>query len=111
MTVGVHKVRQQAVGPTTLPAADALNAQTVSFCFGAGPAVVSAPADQTACRLTVRVGTSVGQFEGTAWAGLGLGVLFDGMGKMDYDNHTVEDTFPRGRAANSEPTGRCFPFC
>jgi hypothetical protein len=42
------------------------------------------------------MGTSVGQFEGPAWTGFGLGVLFDGKWKMDYDDHTVEDTFPRG---------------
>ena len=92
MTVGVQKVRQQTVGTSTQPAADPLNAQAVSFRCGAGPAVVSAPADQTVRRLTVRVGAPLGQFEGTAWAALGLGVLFDGKGKMDYDDHACMET-------------------
>jgi hypothetical protein len=90
MPIGVQKVRQQTVGATTLLAADPLNAQAVSFHSGAGPAVVSAPADQAVSSLTVRVRTPVGQFEDTAWAGLGLGVLFDGKRKMDYDDHAME---------------------
>ena len=90
MTVGMQKVRQQTVGATTQPTADPLNAQAVSFRSGAGPAVVSAPADQAVSGLTVRVRTSFGQFEGTSWAGLGLGVLFDGKRKMDYDDHAME---------------------
>jgi hypothetical protein len=92
MTVGVQKVRQQTMGAPTQPAADPLNAQAVSFRFGAGPAVVSAPADQTVRRLTVRVGTALGQFEGTTWTGSRLGVLFDGKGKMDYDDHACMET-------------------
>jgi hypothetical protein len=86
----MQKVGQQTVGATALLATDPLNAQAVSFCTGAGPTVVSAPADQAVSGLTVRVGTSVGQFEDTSWAGLSLGVLFDGKRKMDYDDHAME---------------------
>jgi hypothetical protein len=78
LTVGMQKVRQQTVGPTTQPATDPLNAQAVSFRFGAGPAVISAPADQTVNRLTVRVRTPLWQLDHPSWTGFGLGVLFDG---------------------------------
>ena len=96
MTVGMQKVGQQTVGATTDLAANPLNAQAVSFRSGTGPTMVSAPPNQTISGLTVRVWTPLWQFEGPSWATFGLGVLFDGKRKMDYDDHTVEDTFSRG---------------
>jgi len=78
------------VGPPARLAAHPLNAQPVVSGLGAGPPPVSAPADQTTARLALRLGTPLRQLDRSSRTQVSLGVLFDGLRKMDYDYPTVE---------------------
>jgi hypothetical protein len=93
VTVGMQKIGQQTVGPPASLATHPLNAQPVVAALATGPAPVRTPANQAAAGLAVPMGTTLRQADRSGRAAFGLSILFDGQRKMDYDNHTVEDTF------------------
>jgi len=85
--VGVQEVRKQAVGTAADLASDPLDPDVVVIVRRAGPAPVSAPTDQRAIGLALRVGTTARDRKVTARKGLCFGVLLDGIGEVLYNDH------------------------
>jgi hypothetical protein len=110
MTVGMQKVRQQAVSPPADPAAHPLHGEEAVTVCQAGPATVSAPADQRCARPAVRVGATLGERKGKASAVDGVGVLFDGTGEVLYNDHTVRTPLCVGGLATVAPRREVSSF-
>ena len=110
MAKGMQKVGQQAVRPAARLAAEPLNPDVVLSAGQAGPAQVNAPADQRARGLAVGVRASSGNWEETAGEGNGIGILFDGTGKMQYNDHVVGDTSLAWSAAKRVPRWEVSSF-
>ena len=82
------------MGPTTDLAAEPLNPNAVDGDGFASPAQVYAPANQRASGLAVGVRATGWDWKGMPKKGNGFGVIFDGTGKMQYNDHVVGDTSP-----------------
>lgn len=98
MTVGVQKVRQQAMSTATDLAADALDANAIVLACRARPPLVRAPADQAPGSAALGMRTTIGKSKGMTRKGNGGDVLFDGAGKVRYNDHALGTPPPRGRA-------------
>jgi len=107
---GMKEIGQQAMGTTTDLAAEPLNPQTVILTGQACPTQVDAPTNQRASGLAVGVRTTAWNGEGMPWEGNGLGIIFDGTGKMQYNDHVVGDTSPTWLAGKRVPRWEVSSF-
>jgi hypothetical protein len=100
----MQKVGQKAMCTATNRAADALDANEVVLACRARPPHVRAPADQGTGRAALGMRTLFGEREGSPWKGNGGDVLFDGAGKVRYNDHALGTPPPRGRACQLRAT-------
>ena len=70
-------------------ATDALDADEIIFSLCARPTRICTPTDQGIRCAALGMGTSIWQSERLAWKGNGGDILFDGAGKVMYNNHAL----------------------